>query len=179
VLPTWWQPENGRGLFHVGVADRLCRLEGFGNATHEVLLPGSAELPDLLDRGLAGLVEGARSDANGHLVVADWLEEHVGPAPAAALRASAAALPEPRKGEWLGSHGFAWRWLDRDVLLYLARAQLWRGRRQPRGQETGYALGLLHGPAGRPRRWERWLPEGPAAQAGKRLEEELQAGSSA
>jgi hypothetical protein len=172
LLPPGWGLSNSRGRLLVDVAGGSCQLvDNASPGPEERLAFASPELPALPDRGLSSLIKGASSDANGHLVVADWLEEHVGEAPAAALRASAAARPVPREGQWLGFQSFAWRWLDRDVLLSQAHVLLW-----PMCRKMGHALGLLHGPPGRQRRWARWLYEGPAAEAGKRLEEELQAG---
>ncbi len=172
LLPPGWGLSNSRGRLIVDVAGGSCQLvDNASPGPPQRLAFASPELPALPDRGLGALVKGASSDANGHLVVADWLEEHVGEAPAAALRASEAVLPVPGEGQWLGFQSFAWRWLDRDVLLYLAHVLLW-----PSCRKMGQALGLLHGLLGRQRCWARWLPEGPAGEAGKRLEEELQAG---
>jgi hypothetical protein len=175
LLPPNWGISNTEGIVLIDLAGGASQILGPDRRVRHLRRSlGQAEFPAPPDRRLAALVEGACGDANGHLVVADWLEEHAEQAPAAALRASKAALPEPGEDEWLSFHGFAWRWLDRDVLLYLARLSVWFDGRSR--MEAGQVLGLLHGPPAGPRRWARWLPEVPAAEAGKRLEEELQAG---
>src|SRR5262249_55662652 len=76
------------------------------------------------DRGLLELLRPLQEDDAGHLVTADWLEDWMGPNPASsALRASERGRAvSPAEAERMLFHSFGWRWLDRDVIIYLAGA---------------------------------------------------------
>jgi hypothetical protein len=110
---------------------------------------------------LATFVKGVCRDRDGHLVLADRLEELLGPcAAAAALRASEADPPGCDPSQSLFGDPLVWRWLDRGVMLYLSRVYRWTGYPPP--EHAGFAVGLLHRRQGeRARRWQRWLPGEP------------------
>ena len=88
----------------------------------------------------------------------------------AALRASERGLAvSPAEAERMVFHSFGWRWLDRDVAIYLAGAL----RRGPAGSgKAGFLVGLLYGSGVASRRWVRWLSV-EAAEAARPLAREL------
>lgn len=107
--------------------------------------------------GLAEMVAAARHDGASHLVLADWLEEHLNRADVAAvLRAS---TTDPRIGKQLEQTSYAdFRFapLDAEVTLGMGRWQT--GTQQIR---QGYLIVLcvpLEAEVGL-RRWVRWLED--------------------
>lgn len=109
------------------------------------------------DRALCELLRAVHGDEVGHLLVADWLEEWLGPCPlAAALRASSSQLPGSlAQSEQLVYHSFGWRWLDRDAMLYLAGV-LRRDHTRRQSVRGGFLIGVIYRADGAPRRWVRW-----------------------
>jgi hypothetical protein len=124
----------------------------------------------------------AGADADGaHLVLADWVEEHLDlPDLAAALRAS---QDDPRtdqdraRQENTSFLDFRYRLLDRQVMLYQAAYRFYR--QVKRGQKAenlqGRVLGLCLPPdhPGGPLRWLRWFPAETVVEAEARLWQEL------
>jgi len=144
VEPTY--PEEAEGELD---APRLAPLE-------------PVQQPYPPDLGLSAFLAGVWYTREGCLILADWLEDQLGPcALATALRASR-ELPSP-VGERVCYDAFRWRWLDPDVICYFSRrsAEVTLPRRKGTVRRTaGFVLGLLHRAAGKvTRRWARWLEE--------------------
>jgi hypothetical protein len=148
-------------------------LEGLEGGASLAIPPSRENDESAPDRALGELLRSLQDDESGHLVVADWLEEWLGPCPsAAALRASTSQSPGPlESNEKLVFHSFGWRWLDRGVVLYLTGV-LRRDSTRRRCVRAGFLIGLLYRPDSAPHRWVRWLPVA-AAEAVRPLAREL------
>jgi hypothetical protein len=125
------------------------------------------------DTGLAAMVDGARADPNGHLVLADWIEEHLELSRlASVLRHSKADPREAGAENHTAFSDFRYCRLDDQVILYLSSYRVWRGSGQ--GRVVGFCLSP-QSPVG-PGRWVRWLPAGAGEPAEQVLWEELATG---
>jgi hypothetical protein len=124
------------------------------------------------------MVAGAATDASGHLILADWIEEKLGLADLAGILRSSQEDPRTSDEEnHTGFPDFRYRQLDGQVMLYLAGYQVWR--RAAQGQKPKSLEGRVVGfylspgsPVGR-RRWVRWLPAGTGNAALQGLWDEL------
>jgi hypothetical protein len=158
VLPAEWGITNLSGTLTVDVLASACWLEV--RWLDEVdRLPLAAEAPPPPNaHDLAAFVKGVCRDRDGHLVLADRLEELFGPCcTASAFRASVPEPPTCEAGHYLVGEPLVWRWLDRGVMLYLSHVRRWVDPASA-SVVVGFAFGLLHRRQGeQARRWQRWL----------------------
>jgi hypothetical protein len=123
---------------------------------------------------LASMVAGCAA-GDGHLVLADWLEEKLSMADlAATLRASR----QDSKGKKDSAndttfYGFRYRQLDPHVLVYMTGYRRWR--RGAKGLIEGYLVGLTLGPESGlpPQLWSRSIGSTQLAEAAQRLWDDL------
>jgi hypothetical protein len=112
---------------------------------------------------------------DGHLVLADWLDEKLGLADLAPTLRASRHDPHGKKAgaEHSAYFGFRYRLLDPHVMLYMTRSRYWR--RGGQGFLEGYLVGLGVGAASGlpPRRWSRWLEGKQLPEAGQRLWDDL------
>lgn len=114
--------------------------------------------------GLAAMTGGAAENSGGHLVLADWLEEHLDRADVAAVLRLSEEDPrtEPEDAERTDFSGFRYEFLDADVVLYMNHWHVWRYYKsgQKPEQLEGHVVGMCvrGGVPGGPLAWARWLP---------------------
>jgi hypothetical protein len=115
---------------------------------------------------LARMIVGASTDAGGHLVLADWLEEHLGRDDLAAVLRLSTADPRTTEGKpKTNFYQFRYELVDADVMLCMAQ---WRvhqpylpgGQAKAGPEPEGHLVGLCVSAeaAGQLIRWVRWLP---------------------
>jgi hypothetical protein len=114
-------------------------------------------------------------NCDGHLVLADWLEENLGLADLAATLRDSRNDPRGKKEDPDHSafFGFRYRLLDPHVLLYMTHCRVWRPG--TRGPLEGYVVGLAISPASAlsPRCWSHWLVGKDLPDPGQRLWDDL------
>lgn len=133
--------------------------------------PGVAE-----DTGLGAMVAAAQK--GDHVVLADWIEEHLRLDDlAACLRESQDDPRGPQQKNQTVFTGFRYRQLDRLVLLFVVHFRVYEWSQPGKKAKTpeGHAIGLClsaDAPMG-PTRLVRWLPRGGKCEALERLWEAL------
>jgi hypothetical protein len=120
--------------------------------------------PTPAEAGLGAFLKGVWYAPEGHLILADWLEDQLGPSPLATALRESGPLTTPRYGDLVAYDAFRWRWLGPGVLCYFSRRSTAEPN-EPR-RTVGFVLGLLHSAeAGAlPRCWARQLGDGEAAR---------------
>jgi hypothetical protein len=115
--------------------------------------------------GLASLVIGAAANEGGHLVLADWLEDHLDRNDlAAVLRLSVDDPRDEQLRELTDFGGFRYEFVDAEVMLYMSRwkvYQPYRAGKKAGPEPEGALLGLCVSAevTGKLIRWVRWLPD--------------------
>ena len=133
--------------------------------------------PDLTrDTGLAAML--ASAQPGDHVVLADWIEEHLQLDDlAAALRQGRDDVLTEEQKKGAGYDGFHYRQLDRHVLLYLSSYRAWQRARRGKQAEQfeGSLLGLCLAPdaPGGPRCWSLYFPKEVKCEALDRLWQSL------
>lgn len=113
--------------------------------------------------GLAAMTAGAAGDASGHLVLGDWLEEHLDRADLAALFRRTTADPrDDKERQQTRYSGFRYGFLDSEVMLCMAAWKVVRpyeaGKKAPEREGHLISLCVSAEAAGQLLRWVRWLP---------------------
>jgi hypothetical protein len=107
--------------------------------------------------GLLAMLAGVVGEKAGHLILADWLDEHLGRADLAGVLRRTQPGPPPRFAGKV-QVSFRYQTLDDETMLCL-------GLYQPEGEEGGYVVSLgTKGGTLRMIRWVRWLPDSEAAE---------------
>jgi len=121
--------------------------------------------------GLAAMTVGAASGAGGHLVLADWLEEHLNrPDLAAVYRLTKDDARDKTERERTRYFDFRYQFLDAEVMLCMAAWKVhhpYKAGKKP-AEPKGHLVSLCVSAeaAGQLIRWVRWLPHDgtPAAE---------------
>jgi hypothetical protein len=113
--------------------------------------------------GLAAMAAGAAGDADGHLVLADWLEEHLNRVDLAAVFRRSKADPRAEGDrERTRFSDFRYGFLDSEVMVCMAAWKVVQpykaGKKPPEPEGHLISLCVSAEAAGQLIRWVRWLP---------------------